>query len=139
MAKKKLKTLTKLKKELDAIFSTYVRIRDCSDNGIAICVTCGDAKHYKKMQNGHFMSRRHMSTRFEEKNTAVQCMACNMYNQGMQYQMSKYLNKTYGETTAEDMQFLSRQSKKISRLDYDYLIDLYKEKVKVIKEEKGLN
>ena len=136
---KKLKTITKLKKELDAIFSTYVRLRDCTIDGIATCVTCGDAKHYKKMQNGHFMSRRHMSTRFEEKNTAVQCMGCNMYNQGMQYEMSKYLDRTYGKGTAEEMQFQSRQSKKISRLDYDYLIDDYKDKVKQIKINKSIN
>ena len=139
MAKKKLKTLTKLKKELDAIFSTYVRLRDCTIDGIATCVTCGDAKHYKKMQNGHFMSRRHMSTRFEPMNTAVQCMGCNMYNQGMQYEMSKYLDKTYGKGTAEDMQVLSRQTKKIGRHDYEFEIALYKGLVKNIKEEKGLN
>tara|TARA_B110001450_G_C17630979_1_gene485181 strand:+ start:1061 stop:1480 length:420 start_codon:yes stop_codon:yes gene_type:complete len=139
MAKKKLKPITKLKKELDAIFSTYVRLRDLTLNGEAICVTCNTAKPYKQMQNGHFMSRRHMSTRFEERNTAVQCMGCNMYNQGMQYEMSKYLDKKYGEGTAEEMQVLSRQSKKISRIDYDYLIDDYKTKVKALKIKHNIN
>ena len=139
MAKKKLKPITKLKKEMDAIFSTYVRLRDLTLNGEAVCVTCNIAKPYKQMQNGHFMSRRHMSTRFEEMNTAVQCMGCNMYNQGMQYEMSKYLDKKYGEGTAEDMQILSRQIKKIGRIDYDYLIDLYKEKVKQLKAKHNIN
>ena len=139
MAKKKLKPITKLKKELDSIFSTYVRLRDLTLNGEAICVTCNIAKPYKQMQNGHFMSRRHMSTRFEEMNTAVQCMGCNMYNQGMQYEMSKYLDKKYGEGTAESMQVLSRQIKKIGRIDYDYLIDLYKDKVKQLKAKHNIN
>jgi hypothetical protein len=139
MKKKKLKPITKLKKELDAIFSTYVRLRDCSIDGIAICVTCNTSNHYKKLQNGHFMSRRHMSTRFEEQNCAVQCMGCNMYNQGMQYEMSKYLDKKYGEGTAEAMQLKSRQLGKIGRHDYDYMIDLYKDKVKTIKLNKSIN
>jgi len=136
---KKLKPITKLKKELDAIFSTFVRLRDCTLNGEATCVTCGAVNHYKKMQNGHFMSRRHMSTRFEVMNTAVQCMGCNMYNQGMQYEMSKYLDKKYGEGTAEAMQLKSRQLGKIGRHDYDYMIDLYKDKVKTIKLNKSIN
>mgnify|MGYP003654507127 CR=1 FL=1 len=136
---KKLKTITKLKKELDAIFSTYVRLRDASIDGIAICVTCNASNHYKKLQNGHFMSRRHMATRFEEKNTAVQCMGCNMYNQGMQYEMSKYLDKKYGEGTAEEMQLLAHTTVKIGRADYEYYLDLYKEKVKQIKLNNNIN
>jgi len=139
MAKKKLKPITKLKKELDAIFSTYVRLRDLTANGEAQCVTCKVLKPYKQMQNGHFMSRRHMSTRFEEKNTAVQCMSCNMYNQGMQYEMSKYLDEKYGEGTAEEMSVLSKQSKKIFRADYEYYIDDYKQKVKALKKKHNIN
>ena len=73
------KTVSKLKKELDKWFSLYIRLREASDTGAAICFTCGKMAYYKTLQNGHFQSRRFMATRFDEENCQVQCVACNMF------------------------------------------------------------
>ena len=80
------KSISKLKKELDKWFSLYIRLRDAMPNsGLVKCWTCPITKNYKDgMQCGHFMSRRHMATRYHELNQ-VQCIKCNMYEQGMQY------------------------------------------------------
>ena len=72
-----MKTISKLKKDYDKWFSIYIRIRD-SENGNSICFTCNKIDHYKKLQNGHFQSRRHNSTRWDLKNCQVQCVKCNM-------------------------------------------------------------
>ena len=64
MAKKL--TRTKLVKKLDTIFSQYIR-KVNSDNEISTCFTCGKQDHWKKLQNGHFQSRRHYSTRWDER------------------------------------------------------------------------
>jgi len=76
------KTISKLKKELDKWFSLYIRLRDANEYGYTQCFTCGKVGHYKTggMQNGHFQSRKHLSTRFDEDNCQVQCIKCNMFS-----------------------------------------------------------
>ena len=46
------------------------------------------------MQAGHFMSRKHYSTRWDEDNVQVQCVSCNLFRQGEQYKFSLFLGKT---------------------------------------------
>ena len=84
-----MKTISKLKKELDTIFSIFIRLRDATDTGLCQCFTCGCVKHYKSgMQCGHFQSRRFLATRFDEHNCAPQCVACNMFRGGEQFKFA---------------------------------------------------
>ena len=133
-----MKTISKLKKELDKWFSLYIRIR-YSVNGLCQCFTCGKVGHYKTggMQCGHFMSRRHLATRYDELNQ-VQCVKCNMFEQGMQWQYGLNLDAKYGEGTAEELQYKARQTIKMSRIDYEGEISYYKEAVNKLKKEKGI-
>jgi len=132
------KTVSKLKKELDSWFSKYIRIRDATDMGVAQCFTCGKIDHYKKLQNGHFQSRRHHNTRWDEKNCQVQCVKCNMFGQGEQYKFGMYLDAKYGLGTSEELEILSKQPFKISRIDYVNYISYYKDIVNKIKKEKSI-
>jgi len=127
MAKKE-KTLTKLKKDLDAIFSRFIRLRN-AENEQCQCVTCGKVDHFKKMQNGHFMSRRHASTRWDEENCQVQCYSCNVMQQGKQYEYSIWLDNNYGEGKADELLIKSGFITKFDRIDYEEMIIKYKEKV----------
>ena len=102
------KTISKLKKELDTIFSVYIRLREANEYGYCQCHTCGVVRHYKEMQNGHFQSRKHLSTRFDEENCQVQCVKCNDYAWGEQYLFSLRLDAKYGEGRAEELEFLAR-------------------------------
>jgi len=111
-------------KKLDTIFSIYIR-RKNSVNEIAQCITCGKKDHWKKMQNGHFMSRKHYATRWDEDNVEVQCMGCNVYRYGEQYLFAKHL----GEDKADELLVKSRQIKKFTDADLLDLIDLYTDKV----------
>ena len=70
---KKTKTHAKLKKELDKVFSQYIRWAYADDSGMVECYTCGVVKHIKEMHNGHFQSRKHTSTRWHENNCRPQC------------------------------------------------------------------
>ena len=65
------KSVSKLKKELDSWFSKYIRLRESNDYGMTECFTCGKVDYYKKLQNGHFQSRRHHYTRWNEQNCQV--------------------------------------------------------------------
>jgi hypothetical protein len=133
-----VKPISKLKKELDKWFSLYIRIRN-SENGLAQCFTCGKVAHYKTggMQCGHFQSRRFMATRYDERNQ-IQCVKCNMFEQGMQWQFGMALDAKYGVGTAEEMQYKARQIQKFSRIDYEEKIGYYKALVEKLKKEKGI-
>ena len=125
----KQKSLPKLKEELDKVFSQFIRLRLADENWNAKCVTCGTVKYWKELQCGHFMSRRHQSTRWNEENTACQCMACNIFNQGEQYKFSLYIDKTYGEGKSNELMLLSKQTLKLDRYDLEQMIQAYKEEV----------
>ena len=134
-----MKTISKLKKELDKWFSLFIRLRDATDEGLVQCFTCGKVSHYKSgMQNGHFQSRRHHSTRWNEMNCQVQCVKCNMYEQGEQFRFGIALEGKYGEGTSEELEFLARTIMKVSRIDYEEKISYYKEAVDKLKKEKGI-
>ena len=133
------KTVSKLKKELDKWFSLYIRLREANEYGMVQCFTCGVVRGYKDgMQNGHFQSRKHLATRFDDENCQVQCVKCNMYEQGEQFRFGIGLDHKYGEGTAEELEFLSRMVMKFSRVDYEEKISYYKAAVDKLKKEKGI-
>ena len=134
-----MKTISKLKKELDTIFSLYVRLREATDEGLVQCFTCNKVSHYKSgMQNGHFQSRKHLSTRWSETNCQVQCVGCNMFKAGEQYKFSVALDSKYGEGTSEYLEFTARTIMKVSRIDYEEKISYYKDLVQKLKKDKGI-
>ena len=134
-----MKTISKLKKELDKWFSLYIRLRDATDEGLVQCFTCNKVSHYKSgMQNGHFQSRKHLATRWDEENCQVQCVGCNMFKAGEQYKFSVALDSKYGEGKAEELESLARTIMKVSRIDYEDKISYYGTLVEKLKKEKGI-
>lgn len=124
---KKIKRSVLIKK-LDTIFSQYIR-RRYAINNISECFTCGVKNDYKKQQAGHFASRRHYSTRWDEFNVQVQCYSCNICNQGMQFEFGKKLCLKYGDNFAEDLMIKSKEVVKFTESDLLQLIEHYTEKV----------
>ena len=123
-------TISKLKKKLDSLFSQYIRIRNADHLGRVKCFTCGVEKHWKEQQAGHFQSRSHHSTRWDEVNVQVQCVKCNMFRQGEQYKFGMYLDQRFGEGTAEELEIRSKTIVKLNRVDYEEAIESYKQKIK---------
>ena len=123
MAKKL--TRSKLVKQLDTIFSIYIR-RKNSVNDIATCFTCGKEDHYKKLQNGHFQSRRHYSTRWDETNCQVQCAGCNVFKSGEQFIFSQNLDIKFGEGTARRLHIKAQHIIKLSDAEIIEMIKRYK-------------
>ena len=132
------KTISKLKKELDKWFSLYIRRREATPEGMIQCFTSGRVYHYKQMHAGHFMSRRHLATRWCEINVQPQSAADNLFGQGEQYKFGLNLDSKYGEGTAEELQYKARQTVKLSRVDYEEEISYYKNAVNNLKKQKGI-
>ena len=134
-----MKTISKLKKELDKWFSLFIRLREATDEGLVQCFTCGKVSHYKSgMQNGHFQSRKHLTTRWDLKNCQVQCVGCKMIKGGEQYKFSVALDSKYGEGTSEELEILATGTWKITRVEYDDFVFYYKSIVEKLKKEKGI-
>lgn len=124
---KKIKRST-LVKNLDTVFSIYIRRKDAI-NDIAKCVTCGKEDHWSKLQNGHWASRRHYSTRWDERNCNVQCSGCNVFRAGEIYLYTKYLCSKYGDNFPEELYKLSQQTVKFTDADLQDMINAYKNKL----------
>lgn len=126
MPKSKKPIKSKLVKKLDIVFSRWVRLSNSDDKGYCECVTCNKKVHWYDIQAGHFMSRRHYSTRWDQDNVKPQCKACNIFGQGKQYEYSIYL----GKSVSDDLLAKSRQLIKYSVVDLQNMIDFYENELK---------
>lgn len=91
--KRAVKTAAKLKKELDFLFSRFIRLSHADKRGYVRCYTCGVRKHWKEIQNGHFIRRQYLATRFDPRNCRPQCVGCNIYGDGKMVEFSAKLEK----------------------------------------------
>lgn len=108
-----------LEKELDRVFSIYVRTKDADSSGFVKCVTCPRVLRWFMMDCGHFRKRRHLKTRWMEMNCGPQCRDCNGPLQGNDKEFIKYLNHTYGKGT--DLRLTQLSHEETHYLDHDLL------------------
>ena len=127
MAKRK-RTRSKVVKDLDTVFSQYIRRKDAK-NEIATCVTCDKQDHWKKLQAGHFQSRKHYATRWNEDNVKVQCAACNVFRYGEQFKFGKWLDNIK-KGLSDELATKAKQIVKFSTAELEEMIDIYKNKIK---------
>ncbi len=127
MPKAKKPTRSKLVKKLDSVFSQYIRKKNADKNGNCSCCTCGKVLHWKEIQAGHFMSRKHYSIRWDERNVHPQCVACNVFRYGEQYKYSIFLGKELADV-------LYLQSKEIKKYTTDELQSSIEHYGKMLKE-----
>lgn len=132
--KKKSKSLSKLVKELDAVFSQWIR-QKYAKNGLVKCVTCNLVKPIKEMQNGHYVSRVHRATRWDEENCHPQCVGCNMFKEGNKAQYTEYLLDEIGEERLRKLIKRGQEVRKFSGAELQQLIDSYKWKLSILKDE----
>ncbi|MCM1323264.1 MAG: recombination protein NinG [Acetobacter sp.] len=85
----------KLRKEfitrMDKMTSLVVRCRDSK------CASCGKNIPFKERQNGHFIGRAFLPTRFDLVNCNVECCSCNVYSPDHLVGYSAYILKHYGK------------------------------------------
>jgi len=124
----KEKTYKQLIKELDSAYSKYIRQKDADDNGQVKCYTCDKVKHWKSIDCGHYISRRHLSTRYYEKNTKPQCKGCNIFKEGNKPVFALELIKEYGKDVLEELDSLSHIKIKYDRNKLSNMIMYYKKK-----------
>lgn len=112
--------MNELIRELDSVFSKYIRARDGGK-----CITCGKIGDIEDMQAGHFISRRHMSTRFDERNVSCQCQECNCFLDGNLEAYEDVLKLKYGNNIITELTEKSKQVKKYTSQEIEEMIELY--------------
>lgn len=122
---KKLPKINTLVKKLDHEFSIFIRNRDKH-----ICFTCGKQLEPNQSQCGHYQSRSYKNTRWDEDNTACQCVGCNVFKKGNYPAFSLKLIKKYGVGILEDLEIRAKQSFKLDRNWLNEQIEYYKTKNK---------
>lgn len=118
-------TPSKLKKELDRVFSLFIRAKYPKK-----CYTCG--KVSDKLQNGHFVPRIYLATRWMESNCRPQCPGCNIWGRGQLLDFEENLKKELG---IEKVEMIKQARHKLFKLDtawYESQIDLYKQKLNAL-------
>lgn len=120
----KQKTYKQLLKELDKIFSLYIRTRDKGQ-----CFTCPTKKPIKEMHAGHYISRRILSTRFYDKNVFCQCPKCNIFQEGNKPQFAINLQKKFSNGILNELDQLSKIQVKFSRDRLSNMILHYKKEL----------
>lgn len=127
-------------KEADKWFSYYIRLKYSDKNGYCRCISCGKIYFWKNIQNGHYMSRRYMSTRFSEDNCRPQGVECNIFNQGAIQMYRRALMKEIGEQRVDLIEVRARQERRNwSVFELKQLVEFYKQEVEKLLKEKHLS
>ncbi len=117
---KKRFSRSNLIKECDRIYSLFIRERDKWKP----CITCSSA-WTETHQCGHFASRRHLNTRWYEKNAHSQCPRCNMFQWWEQFYHWIAIDDLYGKWTADWIIRLANDTSKTSDDEILHYIRLY--------------
>jgi len=127
LAKPKKRSISKLKKELDTLFSRYIRYSAVESDGLVSCYTCPRRDLPGKMQNGHFIPRQYLALRYDEVNNNVQCYACNMLYNGQPGAYAVRLEQDHGPGTVARLEAKRREI--VPSFPYEERIAHYKAKL----------
>lgn len=124
------KTVSKLKKKADKIFSEYIRRKYATSDGYVRCVSCCKMEHWKNMNAGHWLSRRFAATRYSEDNCFPQCIYCNRFLEGSKAGYAEYMYAHYTKKQLAALQYLAHSCKQFKTYELEEIIEKYKKLVK---------
>lgn len=133
----KVKKKPDLVRKLDETFSLYIRLRDTMPNGFFKCVSCGEIKPFEQADCGHYWSRRHMSTRYDEDNCHAECRSCNRFKADHLIGYRENLIRKIGQMRFDKLTWKASQTKKWSDFELQELIKYYKALNAKLRKEKG--
>ncbi len=116
------KTTTSYKKELDRVFSLYIRAKYPK-----YCYTCN--RPSEKLQCGHFVPRIYLPTRWEEMNCRPQCVGCNIWGRGQLLDFEENLTEEIGEVKVRFLKEIRNQVWKLTPEWYVQKINEFKQKL----------
>ena len=122
----------------DRYFSLYIRLRDCDENRLAKCCTCGKIVDVKYADNSHFIGRQHKNTRFDEMNCHTACKKCNGFEEGRKDVYEKFLIDRYGQYQVHLLKAAGRMSIRHGAYELKAIAGHYKQKATDLAKQKGI-
>ena len=123
------------KAKLDRVFSQYIRLRDMMQGGVFRCISCGRIYPMRDADCGHYINRKHMSTRFSEINCNAQCRSCNRFDEGNMQGYRRGLVAKYGEAKVALLESQKYEVRKYTDFEYDALTKHYQGETKKLLKE----
>jgi len=128
------KTQKYWKNKIDKVFHEYIRRRDADNNtGNCDCISCGKTIHFSESDAGHFISRKYLITRYDERNVNLQCRKCNRFEYGRQYEYSIAL----GQELSQELLQTSRSMVKYTDADWQEIYKEFNDKLNEIKKKQN--
>ncbi|MCD8135623.1 MAG: recombination protein NinG [Parabacteroides gordonii] len=127
-----------LKAKLDKEFSLFIRLRDAMPNGYFKCISCGQMKPFEQADCGHYFSRTHLSTRFDENNYHAECRHCNRFKADHLEGYRENLIEKIGQQKFILLKGKASRSSKMTDFEYEQLIKYYKALNIKLRKEKGV-
>jgi len=131
-----LDSIQELTIDLDRVVSRYLRLAAMGLDHKCECYTCGIRKDWKKMQAGHFISRRQLALRWDTTyNVKVQCNECNVVKQG---NLEVYAAKLEEENKGivEYLYEKSRSVENTTRTELKVLLCEFQNKLRIVEQAK---
>lgn len=123
--KKGLEKKSDFVKILQAVFNTYIRIRDKD----LPCISCGKSV-VEEFHAGHFIPTTYQYHRFNEDNVNKQCSRCNTHLNGNLIEYRKGLAKKIGLDRVEYLENTKHMMFNLTIEDLKELIKTYRNKIK---------
>jgi|SRR5688572_18769833 len=136
--KQKTTSLPTLIKELDTVFSLFIRLRDADERGTVTCFVTGEKVWWKDSDAAHFIPRGIMPTRYNERNVHACTKESNQFDEHHQAMYEKKMIEAYGHNFVIGLVMESRHLEKFMRHEIEEKIEHYKMQVSKLKKSKGL-
>jgi len=124
---------TLLKDRVWALFSRYIRLRDCAKTCDCLewgkCFTCGKKISFKQMDAGHFIGGRGGVVLFDEKQVNGQCQWCNRALGGNYKVYEEKMIAIYGKEEVEKMKIAAKGTNQLKCYQLEELAAYYKQKI----------
>lgn len=134
---KGFRSVSSLEKKLDRIYSRFIRLRDTEAYGFRYgkCISCGRVKPFDELDCGHFHSRIHRNTRYDEDNTHAECRYCNRMSADHLIKYQENLIKKIGQKRFDLLRVKASMSCKRTAFELELLIKEYEKKVKELEKK----
>lgn len=132
------KSKQNLVKKLDRVFALYIRLRDVMPNGYVRCISCGQIKKFEDVDCGHFHSRTHMATRFNEDNCHAECKYCNRFSADHLIAYQRNLIQKIGQQKFDVLNVKAHSTCHFLNSELKEMIEHYRTEVRKLSTLKGI-
>jgi Bacteriophage Lambda NinG protein len=134
----KTKTTSQLIKELDDVFSEFIRLRDCNHQGTVKCFVTGEKVWWRDSDAAHFHPRQHMGTRWDERNVHATTRDTNRYQADHLDMYERVMYVHYSLEILNELHWAAKSAMKFTAFELQEKITHYSEEVKKLRALKKI-